>query len=128
MEWIIAWIACGVFSAVIASGKGRSGIGWLILGLIFGIFALLAAGFMPAAAQADAEAAPGQGDAQAAGRKCPFCAETIKAEAVVCKHCGRDVEPLAVAPAEAAKTCPHCGKPLGAIPSFCHVCRKETGY
>jgi hypothetical protein len=24
-------------------------------------------------------------------KKCPFCAEVIKAEAVVCKHCGRDV-------------------------------------
>lgn len=23
-------------------------------------------------------------------RACPLCAETIKAEAVVCKHCGRD--------------------------------------
>jgi len=24
---------------------------------------------------------------------CPFCAETIRVEAVVCKHCGRDLEP-----------------------------------
>ena len=23
--------------------------------------------------------------------KCPFCAEMIKPEATVCKHCGRDV-------------------------------------
>ena len=29
--------------------------------------------------------------AEAADRKCPFCAETIKREAVVCRFCGRDI-------------------------------------
>lgn len=24
-------------------------------------------------------------------KKCPFCAESIKAEAIVCKHCRRDI-------------------------------------
>lgn len=28
-------------------------------------------------------------------RDCPFCAEPILKKARVCKHCGRDVEPLA---------------------------------
>jgi DNA-directed RNA polymerase subunit RPC12/RpoP len=27
-------------------------------------------------------------------RECPYCAELILAKARVCKHCGRDVEPL----------------------------------
>jgi uncharacterized membrane protein YdbT with pleckstrin-like domain len=29
-------------------------------------------------------------------RECPYCAEPILKKAKVCKHCGRDVEPLAV--------------------------------
>lgn len=29
-------------------------------------------------------------------RECPFCAELILSKARVCKHCGRDVEPLPV--------------------------------
>jgi hypothetical protein len=27
-------------------------------------------------------------------RQCPFCAEFVRAEAVVCRHCGRDIEPI----------------------------------
>jgi hypothetical protein len=33
----------------------------------------------------------GAAEAQGATRACPFCAETIKAAAVVCRFCGRDL-------------------------------------
>lgn len=56
-------------------------------------------------------------------RKCPYCAEMILAEANVCKHCSRDVEPLATTedsepfhhegPTEFNKICPGCGKKIG---------------
>jgi len=47
MELAILWIMCGITAAVIATSKGRSFIGWLILGLLFGIFALVAVCAMP---------------------------------------------------------------------------------
>jgi len=33
----------------------------------------------------------GTPEGEGATKPCPFCAETIKAAAVVCKHCGRDL-------------------------------------
>ncbi len=32
-------------------------------------------------------------------RKCPYCAELVRAEVVVCRYCGRDIGRLEAAPA-----------------------------
>jgi hypothetical protein len=37
----------------------------------------------------------GTSSAGATVRQCPHCAEDIKAQAVLCKHCGKAVEPIA---------------------------------
>ena len=121
MGWLLIWIICGIFSAIIASSKGRNGFGLLVLGLIFGIFALLAVGFMPSTMKQKDTTAKLWQSLPSDERKCPFCAEMIKPEASVCKHCGRDVQPE-----RGVKVCPHCGADVSEYPlaTACHSCHR----
>lgn len=86
------WLLFGIFSMAIANSKGRSGCGWFIIGCLFGPFGLLVA-VLPSATQNAIEQANLTGRS-AEYRKCPFCAEPIKREAIKCKHCGSEVKPL----------------------------------
>lgn len=79
---IICWIVMGVLCALIALAKRRSGLGWFLLGCLFGPLALLFAAAMSAAPRA-------QGEPAHTLKTCPDCAETVKIQAVVCKHCGQ---------------------------------------
>lgn len=42
MEYILIWFGCGVLSAIVASGKNRSVLGWFVLGFLFGPFGFIA--------------------------------------------------------------------------------------
>lgn len=110
MEYIIIWIVCGIGAAAIASSKGRSAGVWFLGGLLLGPIGLLIVGFMGAPAPSVSSV-----------RKCPFCAETILREAKVCKHCGREVEPV-VAPKNTV-TCPKCGAEVAIGSTWCQRCQ-----
>jgi len=72
----IIGLICAIIGSIVAKNKGRSAVGWFLLcGFLCPLLLVLLA--LPPLHSKTGE------------RKCPFCAEWIKSEAKVCKHCGR---------------------------------------
>ena len=88
MEIIIVWFLFGVISAVVALNKGRSGCGWFALGVLLGPFGFILALVVPKNQEAVEAKTVQSGEM----KKCPYCAELIKAEAVKCRYCGEDLK------------------------------------
>ena len=91
---LLFWLVCGIGAAIVASSKGRSGCGWLILGLLLGPLGLLiSAGMSNVQQQAMMArmAADREGDA-AQRRPCPVCAELVLRDALRCRFCGAALE------------------------------------
>lgn len=81
--WIVLSVAIGYF----ATNKGRDPGRWFVISLITspllaGIFLLISSDISEQEALKDGEL-----------KKCTFCAESIKKQAIKCKHCGADLVP-----------------------------------
>lgn len=82
MEMVVIALIFGVVCALIASSKGRSAFGWLILGTLFSLIALIVLALLPSLKISDHQPNP------KTHVKCPDCKELVLCEASVCKHCG----------------------------------------
>ena len=81
---LILWVVFGVIAGIIASGKGRSGCGGFALGFLLGPFGIIWALLM----KTDQAKVDNKAIKSGEMKKCPACAELVRAEATKCRHCG----------------------------------------
>jgi hypothetical protein len=78
MSYFLLWVSFGILTAIVAGIKGRSVIGWFLLGFLFSFFALIVLLVLPKAASVANQT-----------KTCSDCTEVIPLMARVCKHCGK---------------------------------------
>lgn len=106
---VLVNLVLGFVCANIAEGKGRGRGSWFLLGLLFGPFSLIVLLLLP------------KDDLGLGHIKCPYCAEFVKKEAVVCKHCGRDLERNH--DVDDTMRCTRCGHDNPVSATQCEACK-----
>jgi hypothetical protein len=87
VEVFVVWLLFGVAAAMVAANKGLGGCLWFGLGILFGPFGLIFALVTPADQQGVETKALQSG----AMKRCPSCAELVRADASRCRYCHADV-------------------------------------
>lgn len=95
MEILLGWLFLSVVVAVLASGRGRSGLGWFLISAILSpLIAAVAVLVLPkkgdAAAPLDELGRPITAETHV---RCPDCKELVRREASKCKHCAAALIP-----------------------------------
>lgn len=85
-EYLVFMCLCGLITGIIGSNKGRSGFLWFVIGFLLAPLGIVLALVI----KKDNQTLESKAIALGTQKKCPFCAELIKNEAIICKHCNRE--------------------------------------
>lgn len=87
MTFFIILLCIAVIPAAIAKSKGRSFFLWYLYGVALWIVAMIHSVVLKEdTAQETRESITGKTE-----KRCPYCSEFVNINAIVCKHCGRDL-------------------------------------
>lgn len=85
-----AGLLTGISAAIVASNKGRDVTGWFLLGFILGPIGIVLSLVVSRNEENLQEHAVASGEF----RVCEYCAELVKFQAKICKHCGKELPKL----------------------------------
>lgn len=85
-QYLAFMCLCGLITGIIGSNKGRSRFLWFLIGFLLAPLGIVLALVI----KKDNQTLESKALAIGTQKKCPFCAELIKSEAIICKHCNKE--------------------------------------